>query len=505
MINFEPRDWQKGARAAVLRRANEGSDRACLDICTGAGKTAGALYITNELLTQRFVAVETVIACVPNRTIVNQWAATAGDLGFSVYLDARFLFQPSLYADADGARLFIFTYDLVISRKWRDMIRGFVDRNSSIFIADECHHMAGGDSDQYNTNAWGRVVEEVFGSAAFKLSVTGTPFRTDYHSAIAFGEYDADDRLAATFRYTYADAVRDGVVRPVTIFGEQATARWESGPVGDVVAHSAVLNGEPIRESIGREALRQACEDLEGCARDLFIRAHACLCDIRATDPTAGGIVRAMTVEHAEKIGDMIADVTGTRPPVIHTGKDGVRADGKDPHFMIALWRDGADPWVVHRGMMAEGTNTPRARVFVRATNMLSELDYVQDLGRILRMTGDDQEAFMFQFDHFTLRRYAETIEEEKKRGIEARAEYAPSAPAGVRRPYVRKSIRGYSIPSAATARGLTFTQDYQARHSGKVEWLRKRHPEVGRLSTAHLLALLVSVGEIPHPTATAD
>ncbi|MGF2075702.1 hypothetical protein, partial [Enterococcus casseliflavus] len=62
--------------------------------------------------------------------------------------------------------------------------------------------------------AWGESLRLAFEGAARRLSLSGTPFRSDTR-AIPFVRYEADEAVP-DFEYGYGDALRDGrVVRPV--------------------------------------------------------------------------------------------------------------------------------------------------------------------------------------------------------------------------------------------------------------------------------------------------
>ena len=93
-------------------------------------------------------------------------------------------------------------------------------------IFDEIHH--GGDA-----KSWGDSIREAFGDAPRRLALTGTPFRSD-DAAIPFVRYEPDGngllRSAADHTYGYADALADGVVRPVVFLAYSGETRWRTVP-----------------------------------------------------------------------------------------------------------------------------------------------------------------------------------------------------------------------------------------------------------------------------------
>ncbi len=101
----------------------------------------------------------------------------------------------------------------------------------TLVILDEIHH--GGDN-----LSWGDAIREAFEPAVRRLALTGTPFRSDT-SPIPFVRYEADRdgirRSAADYTYGYAEALRDGVVRPVLFMAYGGAMRWRT-KAGDEIA-----------------------------------------------------------------------------------------------------------------------------------------------------------------------------------------------------------------------------------------------------------------------------
>src|SRR5690606_35580373 len=81
----------------------------------------------------------------------------------------------------------------------------------TLVILDEVHH--GGDA-----LSWGDAIREAYGTAKRRLSLTGTPFRSD-EAPIPFVQYQPQgdgSRVSLTdYDYGYGRALADGIVRPV--------------------------------------------------------------------------------------------------------------------------------------------------------------------------------------------------------------------------------------------------------------------------------------------------
>ena len=78
--------------------------------------------------------------------------------------------------------------------------------------------------------------------------MTGTPFRSD-DAAIPFVRYEPDGngvlRSAADHTYGYADALADGVVRPVVFLAYSGETRWRVGAGSENERLYAARLGEP--------------------------------------------------------------------------------------------------------------------------------------------------------------------------------------------------------------------------------------------------------------------
>ncbi|BDZ58770.1 hypothetical protein GCM10025872_24270 [Barrientosiimonas endolithica] len=214
------RAWQ----AEALQSYAEQAPRDFLAVATpGAGKTTFALRVATELLGAGVVEQVTVVA--PTEHLKTQWADAAARVGIN--LDPRFTNAQEQHAtDFDGVAL---TYAGVASRP--ELHRRRTEARRTLVILDEIHH--GGDS-----RSWGDGLREAFGAATRRLSLTGTPFRSDTNP-IPFVRYDegADGvrRSASDYSYGYADALRDGVVRPVLFMAYGGSMRWRTR-AGDEVA-----------------------------------------------------------------------------------------------------------------------------------------------------------------------------------------------------------------------------------------------------------------------------
>ncbi len=207
------RGWQRRALVRYLGA----KPRDFLAVATpGAGKTAFALRIAGELLADG--TVERITVVVPTEHLKTQWALAAASVGIA--LDPKF--SNSSAQTSSEYHGVVVTYAQVASHPTRHRVR--TENFRTLVVFDEIHH--GGDA-----KSWGDAIREAFDDATRRLALTGTPFRSD-DSPIPFVTYEPDGdgvlRSAADHTYGYAEALADGVVRPVVFLaysGRGAVAR----------------------------------------------------------------------------------------------------------------------------------------------------------------------------------------------------------------------------------------------------------------------------------------
>ena len=216
------RGWQRRALVRYLGA----KPRDFLAVATpGAGKTAFALRVAGELLADG--TVERITVVVPTEHLKTQWALAAASVGIA--LDPKF--SNSSAQTSSEYHGVVVTYAQVASHPTRHRVR--TENFRTLVVFDEIHH--GGDA-----KSWGEAIREAFEDATRRLALTGTPFRSD-DCPIPFVNYEPDGegvlRSAADHTYGYAEALADGVVRPVVFLAYSGEARWR-----DTAALSASKN-----------------------------------------------------------------------------------------------------------------------------------------------------------------------------------------------------------------------------------------------------------------------
>jgi len=377
--------WQRDA----LARFEASPSPNFLAVATpGAGKTTFALTAARRALLAR--AIRRVAVVVPTQHLKFQWAHAAERL--DIHLDPEWnVGYGGLPPDAHGV---VVTYQQVAASPaaLRPLVHG------SLAILDEIHHA--GDS-----RAWGDATRHAFDSAWRRLSLSGTPFRSDQRT-IPFINYNGD-LAEPDFEYGYGDALKDGrVVRPVYFPRINGRMEWTAP---DGMEYEATFDDRLSRDLAGQR-LRTALAVEGEWMPAVLAQAHAQLMHLRARDPRAAGLVITMDQEHAKAIAGVLEERLGVTP-TIATSDDPSASD------KISRFADGIAPWIVAVRMVSEGVDIPRLRVGVYATNTVTELFFRQAVGRLVRWNAGlgRQGAYMFIPDDVRLRKFGGAIAEQRR------------------------------------------------------------------------------------------
>jgi superfamily II DNA or RNA helicase len=319
----------------------------------------------------------------------------------------------------------------------------------AVVVLDEIHHAG-------EEQAWGERLREAFGESARRLSLSGTPFRSDTR-AIPFVRYH-DDEAVPDYEYGYGDALRDGrVVRPVYFPRTGGEMEW-SAPDGSI--HAATFD-DPLATQLANQRLRTALsldgEWLPTVLRDAVDR----LADVRRHQPDAGGLVIAIDQDHARGIAAMLRRDFGQQAVV-------VTSDDPEASARIASFAAGREPWLVAVRMVSEGVDIPRLRVGVFATTTTTDLFFRQAVGRFVRWVPGvrDQRAWLYIPDDLRLRIRASEIAEARRHSLrKARRDDEDVVPAAGRdeRPMEGDQLSLFAALSAVAVAGEAYSPWHEA------------------------------------------
>ncbi len=364
------RAWQAEALDAYF----ETEPRDFLAAATpGAGKTTFALRLAAELLARRVVDRITVVA--PTEHLKRQWADAAHRAGIRLNPEFR-------NGHAGFGRRFngvVVTYAQVAVRA--DLHRRLTESARTLVILDEVHH--GGDA-----LSWGDAIREAFEPATRRLSLTGTPFRSDT-APIPFVSYVRDHAGIRTSRtdynYGYGRALADGVVRPVIFMAYAGKMRWRTKMGEEFEARLGQEDTKDVTAQAWRTALSPSGEWIP----TVLAAADRRLTEVRHSIPDAGGLVIATDQSAARAYADFLTRLTGAAPTI-------VLSDEKASSERIEAYAASDSRWMVAVRMVSEGVDVPRLAVGVYATSAATPLYFAQAIGRFVRARRRGETASIF-------------------------------------------------------------------------------------------------------------
>ncbi|MBH0099149.1 DEAD/DEAH box helicase [Salinibacterium sp. NSLL150] len=362
----------------------------------GAGKTTFALRLAVELFARREIDRVTVVA--PTDHLKRQWADAANRVGIRL--------NPSFSnGDAWGGRRFhgvAVTYAQVAMKA--SLHQEITDSARTLVILDEVHH--GGDA-----LSWGDAIRESFGRATRRLSLTGTPFRSDT-APIPFVTYAPNHegiRTSVTdYNYGYGRALEDGVVRPVIFMAYAGKMRWRTRMGDEMEARL----GEGDTKDVTAQAWRTALDPKGEWMPAVLRAADRRLSEVRHSVPDAGGLVIATDQLTARAYATLIKDITGESATI-------VLSDEKESSSRIEKFAESDSRWMVAVRMVSEGVDVPRLAVGVYATSASTPLYFAQAVGRFVRTRRRGETASIFLPSVPNLMNLAGKLEKERDHALD--------------------------------------------------------------------------------------
>lgn len=389
------RAWQTEALDTYFR--NEPRD--FLAAATpGAGKTTFALRLATELLRRREIDRITVVT--PTEHLKTQWAEAAHKVG--IKLDPRFSNAHKRHSSQfHGVAV---TYAQIAMKA--HIHKELTESARTLVILDEVHH--GGDA-----LSWGDAIREAFERATRRLSLTGTPFRSDT-APIPFVSYlpDRDGVLVSQtdYDYGYGRALTDGVVRPVIFMVYAGSMRWRTRAGDEMEARLGQDNTKDVTSQAWRAALAPTGEWIP----QVLQAANKRLTEVRHNIPDAAGLIIATDQDDAREYAKILQSITGEDPTVVLSDEPG--GSQKIDDFSA-----GASRWMVAVRMVSEGVDVPRLAVGVYATSAATPLYFAQAIGRFVRARRRGETATVFLPNVPSLLQLAEELEVHRDHALERR------------------------------------------------------------------------------------
>lgn len=358
----ELRNWQLEALESY-RQSN--IENFLIAACPGAGKTRCALNIARyELLDRR--DIDLIIVATPSAHLISQWMGAAAT---NAHIQLNPVASENIPRDRHG---FVVTYHSIAidNGETCEIISRLCQKYRVLAILDEPHHLG-------ETLSWANQVAYAFSHAKQRLLLTGTPFRSD-NFQIPYVRYGpTNDGLVSRvdFPYPYGRALADAVVRPVYFETYDGTATWFK----DGEKHSAIVSDTSISKRKESE-LRKHIMSPEGeYLKNLLIEANNRLQKIREDAPNAAGLITVPSIGHAWALDIVMRDICDIDPII-------VTSDDAEAGKRINAFDKSNDPWLIAVKMVSEGVDIPRVRVLVYASNVKTDLYFMQFLGRGIRL-----------------------------------------------------------------------------------------------------------------------
>jgi superfamily II DNA or RNA helicase len=360
------RNWQTECINLALDKYSCGKRHFLALATPGAGKTIMASVLAKEVINRDLVDI--VICFSPSSVVCADFSqeleSIVGDK-FDGLLGSKgqsLTYQSLLHLDTSFWGLF---------KKYRVFV-----------IFDEVHHCSGSKIE--NANAWGeQIILHVKNEAEFTLAITGTPWRSDTAPIVLSNYLSLSNKIQCDYVYGLSEAIRDDVCRSPKIIAIDNDNILITGnnsksftSFKDLLSQSAF----PYQEIVQNEQL----------LLHVIQKANDTLNKLRLSNPSAGGLIVAASVEHAAQISKLLSEHFNESATIITYRED-------EPIKLIHQYRRSSSKWVVSVGMISEGTNIPRLQVTCHLTRIKTEMHFRQILGRNLRVTdAPNQEAYLY-------------------------------------------------------------------------------------------------------------
>lgn len=372
------RSWQRECVELAVKKYTAIDKHFLCQATPGAGKTIMAASLAKTLFDKGMI--DRVICFSPSVEVANNIKSTFGKI-IGCSFDGSFT--------AVGASMTYQSLCSIPESTW-----GGLRKYRTFFIFDEIHHCSF-SQDKSKINTWGeRVVFHLQGIATYTLALSGTPWRSDALPIALVNYSDLESKLICDYQYSLSQAIRDNVCREPKIVLVDS----------NIITYGQVTYGSIAEFVKQAQSTYQEVLNNDSALRYLLKLAVLKLSEIRVSNPTAGGLVVASSVKHAEMINSLLIEEfhqTSTIVTYLHDNST----------QKINSFKSSTEQWIVSVGMISEGTDIPRLQVCCHLSSIKTELYFRQVLGRILRSSQEKIEfAWLYTFAETNLVEFAERI-----------------------------------------------------------------------------------------------
>jgi superfamily II DNA or RNA helicase len=409
---FVLRDHQQQAIAAALAKPVGGTLTAVIP--PGGGKTILALAVLDAL--HKAGRIDAAIVFTPRLGLCSQF-----ELDWKA---ARTHFQPDAMGTIvhrensviDGMRSFGYVTSYQSLTADPTVHRRFARRRAGrlAIVCDEAHYLGQKLYGSGETTEAAKILANIGKYAAFKLVMTGTPYRSD-ENPIVFAQYDEDGNILADVSVSYADGVAQGFLRPFdaalfdgTLY--QTRRRQRDG--------ASYYSKEAVDLRFTAQQLTKVATDpqfWEVAARHAYEKVK----ELQEMWPRYCGIAGCATQEHARAVMAYLQSL-GARCLL-------AVSDDSNAHENLRLFKRGGWDMLVTVGMAHVGYDHKPIAVAavlngVREYNWLDQ--FTMRAGRMApNRPQSEQTAWVFGLNDRGMRQYINAKRKEAARAIKIRAE----------------------------------------------------------------------------------
>ncbi len=412
---FILRQHQQQAVNAALAKSHNGTLTAVIP--PGGGKTILALSVLDAL--RKAGRIDAAVVFTPRLGLCSQFELD--------WKDVRSYFQPGAMgaivhrenASLDSLRAFgyITSYQSLCADP--TVHQRFARRHTGrlAIVCDEAHYLGEKLYGSGDTTQAAKLLAQLGEHAAFKLVMTGTPYRAD-ENPIVFAEYDDQGRIVADIQLTYGDGVAQGFLRPfdATLF---------DGTLSQTRRHQRNGNAYYRTETV---ELRYTAQQLTKVATDPQFweiaarHAYEKVKELQELWPAYCGIAGCANQDHARQVMEYLQSL-GARCLL-------AVSDDSQAHANLRLFKGGGRDMLVTVGMAHVGYDYKPIAVAavlngVREYNWLDQ--FTMRAGRVLpNRPPSEQTAWIFSMNDLAMRRYVNAKRDEAERMV--RLAEAPEA-----------------------------------------------------------------------------
>ncbi|MEZ4641036.1 MAG: DEAD/DEAH box helicase family protein [Caldilineaceae bacterium] len=409
---FVLREHQQYAVSAALSKPAGGTLTAVIP--PGGGKTILALAVLDAL--HKAGRIDAAIVFTPRLGLCSQFELD--------WKSVRDFFQPNALneivhrenASIDSLRSFGYvtsyqslTADSIVHRRFARRRAGRL-----AIVCDEAHYLGQKLYGSGETTEAAKVLANIGKYAAFKLVMTGTPYRSD-ENPIVFAEYDDDGNIRADVKITYSDGVAQGFLRPFDAILFDGTLYQTRRRQRDSASY---YSREAVDLRFTAQQLTKVATDpqfWQVAARHAFEKVK----ELQELWPRYCGIAGCATQDHAREVMAYLESL-GARCLL-------AVSDDSNAHENLRLFKRGGWDMLVTVGMAHVGYDYKPIAVAavlngVREYNWLDQ--FTMRAGRVVPgRPRAEQTAWVYGLNDRAMRQYVNAKRREAERAVKMRAD----------------------------------------------------------------------------------